>query len=157
MFNTDTQQFNNEQPAEAKPNNKILIIIVAVLLVLIVGIVIFLVLKNTKKEPVVAPIVVAPEVINPNVLQTEVSTSTIDSATSTIPEAIEKITFGDTGEYYLDDFRRIFMNEVSTPEEKNEFIKVVLFSLLTKKLSTQRSFPAHSCLSKKGLINISRG
>ena len=95
MFNADTNQFNNEQPAENKPNNKILIIIIAVFLVAIVSIIIFLFVKPAKQDPVIAPVVVVPEITNPNVLQTEISTSTNGLATSTIPEAIEKITFAD--------------------------------------------------------------
>jgi len=92
MFNTDTSQFNEEQPIEKKSNNKILIIMVVVVL-LVVAIATFFIFKSNQQ--VITPVVTNPEEIKTNVLQTEVGTSTENLATSTIPEAIEKITFAD--------------------------------------------------------------
>lgn len=93
MFNTDTSQFNEEQPAEPKSNNKTIMIMVAVVL-LVVAVASFLVWKSLNK-PKPLPVVIIPEEIKTNVLQTDISTSTENLATSTIPEAIEKITFAD--------------------------------------------------------------
>ena len=97
MFNTETSQFKDELPVEPKSNKKTLIIII--ILVFILAVAGFFIFKYFNKPEAPAPVVTAPEVVIPAVLPTEVSTSTEALATSTIPEAIEKISFAD---YYVE-------------------------------------------------------
>lgn len=97
MFNTETSQFKEELPVEKKSNKKTIVIIIVLLFILAVAG--FFIFKYFNKPAAPAPVVTVPEVVTPAVLPTEVSTSTEELATSTIPEAIEKISFAD---YYVE-------------------------------------------------------
>lgn len=97
MFNTNTEQFKEEATAvETEPNKKILLIIIP-LAVVIVILVSFFIYKYLNKKPVVVPVAVVIDAASttPVFLPTETSTSTENMASSTIPDAIEKITFAD--------------------------------------------------------------
>ncbi len=97
MFNTNTEQFKEEATTgEENPNKKILLIIIplTVIILLLVG---FFIYKYLNKKPVSVPVAVITDTSSttPVFLPTETSTSTENIASSTIPDAIEKITFAD--------------------------------------------------------------
>lgn len=96
MFDTKTNQFNEENfPGENEPKKKILLIIIPVL---IIGLLIaaFFIFKYLNNKPQITPVKVIEVATNtPATLPIEVSTSTDDMADLVIPDAIEKITFAD--------------------------------------------------------------